>query len=85
MPTRIKSSQILDGSIVATDFHSAIAINTTAAGTFGALAVDNFTLNGTTLGLSSGNMHRILLVGCCWIFFYCCLKLKIALLVLWTV
>ena len=62
MPTRIKSSQILDGSIVATDLHSAIAVNTTAAGTFasltanGGLTVDNFTLDGTTLALSSGDM-----------------------------
>ena len=56
MPTRIKSSQILDGSIVASDLHSAIAVNTTAAGTFGSVIVDNFTLDGTTLALSSGDM-----------------------------
>jgi hypothetical protein len=37
MATRIKSSQIADGAIVAADLHSAIAINTTQSGTFGSL------------------------------------------------
>ena len=37
MATRIKSSQIADGSIVAADLHSAIAVNTTASGTFAVL------------------------------------------------
>jgi hypothetical protein len=31
MATRIKSSQIADGAIVAADLHSAIAINTSSA------------------------------------------------------
>jgi len=56
MATRVKSSQILDGTIVGSDLHSAVVINTTAAGTFGSVIVDNFTLDGTTLALSSGNM-----------------------------
>jgi hypothetical protein len=56
MATRIKSSQITDGAIVAADLHSAIAVNTTASGTFGSVIVDNFTLDGTTLALSSGDM-----------------------------
>ena len=37
MATRIKSSQIADGAIVAADLHSAIAISTTQSGTFGTL------------------------------------------------
>ena len=56
MATKIKSAQILDGAIVAADLHSAIAINTTQSGTFGSVIVDNFTLDGTTLALSSGNL-----------------------------
>ena len=62
MATRVKSSQILDGTIVGSDLHSAVVVNTTAAGTFasltanGGLTVDNFTLDGTTLALSSGDM-----------------------------
>ena len=62
MATRVKSSQILDGSIVASDLHSAIAISTTAAGSFasltanGGVVVDNITIDGTTLALSSGDL-----------------------------
>ena len=56
MATRIKSNQIADNSIVAADLHSGIAVNTTASGTFGSVIVDNFTLDGTTLALSSGDM-----------------------------
>ena len=62
MATRVKSSQILDGTIVGSDLHSAVVVNTTGAGTFasltanGGLTVDNFTLDGTTLALSSGDM-----------------------------
>ena len=36
--------------------NGASAITTTGVGTFGSLAVDNFTLNSTTLALSSGDM-----------------------------
>ena len=43
MATRIKSSQIADGAIVAADLHSAIAINTTQSGTFGSVIVDDIT------------------------------------------
>ena len=55
MATRIKSSQIADGAIVAADLHSAIAINTTAAGTFGSVIVDNITIDGSSLTTSGTN------------------------------
>jgi hypothetical protein len=52
MPTRIKSSQILDGSIVASDLHPAIAVNTTAAGTFGSVIVDTITIDAAAIATS---------------------------------
>jgi len=55
MATRIKSSQITDGSIVAADLHSAIAVNTTASGTFGSVIVDNITIDGSSLTTSGIN------------------------------
>ena len=55
MATRIKSSQIADGAIVAADLHSAIAINTTQSGTFGSVIVDNITVDGSSLTTSGTN------------------------------
>jgi len=59
MATRIKSSQIADGTIVASDLHSAIAVNTTAAGTFGSVIVDDITLDGTSISTPSSMMLNV--------------------------
>lgn len=59
MATRIKSSQIADGSIVAADLHSAIAVNTTASGTFGSVIVDDITLDGTSISTPSSMMLNV--------------------------
>ena len=59
MATRIKSSQIADGAIVAADLHSAIAINTTAAGTFGSIVVDDITLDATSISTPSSMMLNV--------------------------
>jgi hypothetical protein len=56
MATRIKSNQITDNVITADDLHSAIAINTTASGTFGSVVVDNITVDGSTITNSTGNL-----------------------------
>jgi hypothetical protein len=53
MATRIKSSQITDGSIVAADLHSAIAINTTQSGTFGSVVVDTITIDQAAISTTS--------------------------------
>ena len=58
MTTRIKSSQILDGSIVASDFHSAIAINTTAAGTFGSVIVGSYTLGNNRISTNQAGGYN---------------------------
>ena len=59
MPTRIKSSQILDGSIVASDLHSAIAINTTATGTFGSLNSNGLlTVAGANILINDGSNNN---------------------------
>jgi hypothetical protein len=58
MTTRIKSSQILDGSIVASDFHSAIQINTTASGTFGSVIVGNYTLGNNRISTSQASGYN---------------------------
>jgi hypothetical protein len=59
MATRIKSSQIEDGAIVAADLHSAIAINTTQSGTFGSVIVDDITLDGSSLTTSGTNNFTV--------------------------
>ncbi len=59
MATRIKSSQITDGAIVAADLHSAIAINTTQSGTFGSVIVDNITIDGSSLATSGTNNFTV--------------------------
>ena len=53
MATRIKSSQITDGAIVAADLHSAIAINTTQSGTFGSVVVDTITIDQAAISTTS--------------------------------
>ena len=53
MATRIKSSQIADGAIVAADLHSAIAINTTQSGTFGSVIVDTITLDAAKISTTA--------------------------------
>ena len=58
MTTRIKSSQILDGSIVASDFHSAIQINTTASGTFGSVIVGNYTLGNNRISTNQASGYN---------------------------
>ena len=68
MATRIKSSQIADGAIVAADLHSAIAINTssaietTSSGTFGSVIVDDIAIDGATLYLNSTNVSNHLTI-----------------------
>jgi hypothetical protein len=68
MATRIKSSQIADGAIVAADLHSAIAINTTSAiettssGTFGSITVDDIVIDGATLYLNTTNVSNHLTI-----------------------
>ena len=59
MATRIKSSQIADGAIVAADLHSAIAINTTQSGTFGSVIVDDITLDGTSISTPSSMLLNV--------------------------
>ena len=64
MATRIKSSQIADGAIVAADLHSAIAINTTStiettsSGTFGSVIVDNYTLGSNKISTNQANSYN---------------------------
>ena len=58
MATRIKSSQIADGAIVAADLHSAIAINTTQSGTFGSVIVDNYTLGSNRISTNQANSYN---------------------------
>jgi len=62
MATRIKSSQILDGAIVAADLHSAITVSTTSSGTFGSLVVDQAGTSDTALLsiISDHNDHSML-------------------------
>jgi len=67
MATRIKSSQIADGAIVAADLHSAIAINTTQSGTFGSvnagsLTVDDIVIDGATLYLNTTTVSNHLTI-----------------------
>ena len=58
MATRIKSSQIADGAIVAADLHSAIAVSTTASGTFGSVIVDNYTLGSNRISTNQANSYN---------------------------
>ena len=58
MATRIKSSQIADGAIVAADLHSAIAISTTQSGTFGSVIVDNYTLGSNRISTNQANSYN---------------------------
>ena len=58
MATRIKSNQITDNVITADDLHSAIAINTTAAGTFGSVVVGNYTLGNSRISTNQANSYN---------------------------
>jgi hypothetical protein len=59
MATRIKSSQITDGAIVAADLHSAIAINTTQSGTFGSLDSNGLlTVAGANILINDGSNNN---------------------------
>jgi hypothetical protein len=53
MATRIKSNQITDNVITAADLHSAIAINTTASGTFGSVVVDTITIDQAAISTTA--------------------------------
>ena len=53
MATRIKSSQIADGAIVAADLHSAIAVSTTSSGTFGSVIVDTITIDAAAIATTA--------------------------------
>ena len=63
MATRIKSNQIEDNTIVAADLHSAIAINTTASGTFGSVTSSGTIAGSNTISTSSSNGFVINNIG----------------------
>ncbi len=58
MTTRIKSSQITDGAIVASDLNTAIAISTTQSGTFGSVIVSNYTLGNNRISTTQAGGYN---------------------------